>query len=239
VDILGGGQDLVFPHHENEIAQSEAYTSQRPMARFWVHNGLMRLGDDRMSKSLGNLVTVGEALEQYSSDALRLFFLTGHYRGPLTYTGEGVAAQERAAARLRYAATPPEGSSAGEPLDPEPFRRRFVAAMDDDLNTPRAIATLFDLARDINRAREDGGDVVAASGELRELAGVLGLTLQERPAQGDAEVGPLIEMLIEARARLREARLYDGADALRDRLAEHGYVLEDTPGGTEWKRHER
>ena len=236
LDIHGGGQDLVFPHHENEIAQSEAYTGQRPMARWWVHNGLMRLGDDPMSKSMGNLVTVGEALDHFSSDALRLFFLGSHYRGPMTYTEEGAAAQERAVERLRHAASEPEASGAGEPLDPEPFRRRFTEAMDDDLNTPRAIAALFDLARDINRAREGGDDVGPAARTLRELAGVLGLTLEERGAEAGADVGPLMALLIEARTNMRAAKLYEQADQVRDRLADMGYQLEDTPAGTEWER---
>jgi cysteinyl-tRNA synthetase len=205
------------------------------MARFWVHNGLMKLGEDKMSKSLGNLVTVGEALERFSSDALRLFFLSSHYRSPLTYSDEGVAGQERAAERLRNAVNLPGPSDAREALDAGPFRQRFVEAMDDDLNTPRAIAVLFDLTRDINRAREESRAVGAAQATLRELAGVLGLTLEEREGESAAEVGPLVELLIESRAELRAAKLYDKADQIRDRLAELGYLLEDTPRGTEWK----
>ena len=239
VDIHGGGQDLVFPHHENEIAQTEAYTGGQTMARFWVHNGLMRLGEDKMSKSLGNLVTVGEALERFSSDALRLFFLSSHYRSPLTYSDEGVAGQERAAERLRNAVNLPGPSESGEALDEGPFRQRFVEAMDDDLNTPRAVASLFDLAHDINRAREESRDVGAAQATLRELAGVLGLTLEERGGEDAAEVGPLVELLLESRAELRAAKLYDEADRVRDRLAALGYLLEDTPQGTEWKRSGR
>ena len=236
VDIHGGGQDLVFPHHENEIAQTEAYTGGQTMARFWVHNGLMRLGENKMSKSLGNLVTVGEALERFSSDALRLFFLSSHYRSPLTYTEEGVAGQERAAERLRNAVNLPGPIEPRDALDAGPFRQRFVEAMDDDLNTPRAIAVLFELAHDINRVREESRDVAAAQATLRELAGVLGLTLEERGGESAAEVGPLVELLIESRAELRAAKLYDKADQVRDRLADLGYLLEDTPRGTEWKR---
>jgi cysteinyl-tRNA synthetase len=239
VDIHGGGQDLVFPHHENEIAQTEAYTGGEPMARFWMHNGLMRLGGDKMSKSLGNLVTVGEALERFSSDALRLFFLSSHYRGPLTYSDEGVEGQERAAERLRNAVNLPGPSEPRHALDAGPFKRRFNEAMDDDLNTPRAIAVLFDLAHDINRAREEDRDVGAAQATVKELAGVLGLTLEEGGRDGSEEVGPLVELLIESRAELRAAKLYDKADQVRDRLADLGYLLEDTPRGTEWKRRGR
>ena len=155
VDIHGGGQDLVFPHHENEIAQTESYDEQTALARFWVHNGLLRIGDETMSKSLGNFVTVTEALNIYSVDALRLFFLSSHYRSPLTYSAEAVLAQERAAGRLRNSAhgddpfglVEEDGSDAGESelIDVERYRDRFLEAMDEDLNTPRALAAIFDL----------------------------------------------------------------------------------------------
>ena len=235
VDIHGGGQDLVFPHHENEMAQSEGFTGQK-MARFWVHNGLMRLGDARMSKSDGNLVTVAQALERHSSDALRLFFLSSHYRGPLTYTEEAVDAQERGLERLRNAADLSETPESTDALAPGVHEQSFVNAMDDDLNTPRAIAALFDMSRDINRAREAGHDTATAQAKLRELAGVLGLTLTLPEEVGGADVGPLVELLIQTRSELRSAKLFDQADALRDRLDALGYSLEDTPAGTEWRR---
>ena len=236
VDIHGGGQDLVFPHHENEIAQSESYDEGKPMARFWVHNGLLRLGDDKMSKSLGNIITLGEALRRYSSDALRLFFLSSHYRSPLTYSDEAVASQERASERLRNAAAGAEGTGSGPSPDTTPYRDQFLAAMDDDLNTPRAIAALFDLAHEINRAGQEGQEVAAAQGTLRELAAVLGLTLREPSDKPGADVGPLVELLIETRADLRAAKQYDLADRIREKLADAGYELEDTATGTEWKR---
>ena len=236
VDIHGGGQDLVFPHHENEIAQSESYDEGKPMARFWVHNGLLRLGDDKMSKSLGNFITLGEALRRYSSDALRLFFLSSHYRSPLTYSDEAVAGQERAAERLRNAAGGAGGTGGGPSPETTPYRDQFLAAMDDDLNTPRAIAALFDLAHDINRGRREGRDAAPAQGTLRELAGILGLTLQEPKDEPSSDVGPLVELLIETRADLRTAKQYDLADRIRDKLADAGYELEDTATGTEWKR---
>jgi cysteinyl-tRNA synthetase len=235
VDIHGGGQDLVFPHHENEMAQSEGFTGQK-MARFWVHNGLMRLGDARMSKSDGNLVTVAQALERHSSDALRLFFLSSHYRGPLTYTEEAVDAQERGLERLRNAADLSETPESTDALAPGVHEQSFVNAMDDDLNTPRAIAALFDMSRDINRAREAGHDTATAQAKLRELTGVLGLTLTLPEEVGGADVGPLVELLIQTRSELRSAKLFDQADALRDRLDALGYSLEDTPAGTEWRR---
>ena len=235
VDIHGGGQDLVFPHHENEIAQTESFTGTPPMARFWVHNGMVGTAEDVMSKSLDNFVTVTEGLERFSPDALRLFFLSSHYRSPQTYSDQAVAAQERALERLRHAFSA-DTSGDGPAIDAGLYRQRFIDAMDEDMNTPKAIAVLFDLARDINRAHAEGGDASEGQSALGELAGVLGLTLEEPNRIGSGDEAALLALLIEARAGLREAKRYDLADGLRHRLAELGYVLEDTATGTEWKR---
>ena len=156
IDIHGGGEDLVFPHHENEIAQSESYTNQIPFSRFWLHNGMLRLGSEKMSKSLGNIISLPEALDAYDPQALRLFFLSSHYRSPLFYSEESVRSQERAIQRLRQAVNAP--SEDGPQLDASGYRERFIEAMDDDLNTPRALAALFDLVREINRGRERGAE---------------------------------------------------------------------------------
>jgi cysteinyl-tRNA synthetase len=235
LDIHGGGQDLIFPHHENEIAQSEAYTSRQPFARYWVHNGLLQLGQDKMSKSLGNLVSVEEALEHYSPDALRLYFLSSHYRSPLNYSDEGAAAMERSMERFRYALRPSDNAS--EPLSAGLFQERFLAAMDDDLNTPQAIAALFDLAREINRAREAGRSISKAQKALRRWGGVLGLTFQERDTDRKDQLAaqPFIELLLTTRAELRKAKQYALADQIRDGLAKQGIIVEDTPQGTEWQ----
>jgi cysteinyl-tRNA synthetase len=233
IDIHGGGQDLVFPHHENELAQSESFTGKVPFASHWVHNGLVRLGEDKMSKSLGNMVTIGQALQTHSCDALRLFFLSSHYRAPLTYTEENVAAQERAAERLRSAVSVAELGD-GDPLDAAPHKARFDAAMEDDLNTPQALAAIFDLVRDIHRSRDEGLRVADAQRTLAELAGVLGLTLEKRSADGDA--GPFIDLLIDIRRLLRSAKQFEIADGIRDRLVELDVQLEDTPESTVWKR---
>jgi len=216
LDIHGGGQDLVFPHHENEIAQSEAYTGKHPFARFWMHNGLLQLGEEKMSKSLGNLVTVAEALERHSPDAWRLFFLGSHYRSPLVYTEENLIATERGAERLRNALieTP---DSRGVKLECEEFRRRFIEAMDDDLNTPQAIAALFDLAREINRGRDEGMPVGEAQEALRELGGVLGLAFQEGPQRGP-QVEALVELGKEMAGGLRTAGEEELADDMEGRL---------------------
>ena len=235
LDIHGGGTDLVFPHHENEIAQSESYTGHAPLANFWLHNGHLRLDENKMSKSLGNLVTIKEALAQVGPDALRLYLLSSHYRSSLSYSEEGLAAQARALGRLREAAAvPPPAKPGGAALDAAPFRERFLAAMDDDLNTPQALAALFDLAREINRLGPEGGDVAEAQATLRELAGVLGLSLeQDVAALTGAE--PFLDLLVEVRQELRAARQFELADRVRDRLLDMGVALEDTPQGTRWR----
>ena len=234
LDIHGGGQDLVFPHHENEIAQSESFTGIKPFVKYWLHNGLVQLGKEKMSKSVGNLITIKEALKRYSPDAIRTFILSSNYRSPLTYSEEGLEAAERGADRLRQAVHSQGGKKEGGGVDVEPYRQRFIEAMDDDFNTAQAIATLFDLARDINRASEEGYTVIHGQQVLLELAGVLGLAL--KPWEGlplDAE--SLLELLISTRNRLRKAEQWQLADDIRAKLAELGIALEDTTKGTQWK----
>jgi len=233
IDIHGGGQDLIFPHHENERAQSEALTGRVPFVRYWVHNGLLQLGGEKMSKSLGNLITVLEALERYSADGLRVFILSSHYRRPLLFTEEAVQAAARGAERLRFAARQPARGDAPLDFDPDGFRARFIEAMDDDLNTPEALAALFDLAREVNRAREAGQDIRPAQEVLLELAGVLGLRLETPAAELAAR--PFIDLLVEVRSELRSRKLFDLSDRIRDRLRELGIILEDTPQGTVWR----
>lgn len=244
LDIHGGGQDLIFPHHENEIAQSEAHTGIQPFAHHWVHNGLLQLGEDKMSKSLGNLVSVEEALATYSADALRTYFLSSHYRSPLQYSDEGSAAMERSMDRFRHALRPAtedeaaiEATNQGqEPLDSDPYLERFMGAMDDDLNTPQAIAALFDLARDINRERGAGRSVKAAQSRLREMGGILGLTFEEPAARNDELAAkPFIDLLVSTRTELRQARQFELADRIRDQLASQGVMLEDSAQGTTWR----
>ena len=178
IDIHGGGQDLIFPHHENEIAQSEGFTGAKPFVKYWLHNGLLQLGADKMSKSIGNLITVKEALEKYSADALRIFVLGSHYRSPLTYSELALEASESGADRLRQAVQVEGGEKKDGQVDVEPYRQRFVEAMDDDFNTPQAMAAVFDLARDINRASDESYDVLPGQRLLKELSGVLGLKLE-------------------------------------------------------------
>ena len=236
LDIHGGGQDLVFPHHENEIAQSEASTGVVPFSRYWVHNGLLRLGGDKMSKSLGNLVSVEEALQRFSPDAIRLYFLSSHYRSPLSYTDDGCAGMERSLERLRHALDRPDGSVCTA-VDAEPFRRQFFEAMDDDLNTPRALAALFDLAREINRGADAGHHVADAQSSLHHLGGILGLTFEQPQGQDEAAAGagPFIDLLLETRSALRQSRQFEQADRIRDGLEQLGVAVEDTPSGPVWQ----
>jgi cysteinyl-tRNA synthetase len=170
IDIHGGGQDLIFPHHENEIAQSECFTGKKPFVKYWMHNGMLQLGNEKMSKSLGNLVTIRQVLERHTGDAVRLFILGSHYRSPLTYSEETLSAAESGAERLRQVAGIIPNGQASAAIDVEAYRTRFQEAMDDDFNTSQAISAVFDLARDINRERDAGHDISTAKALFTELA---------------------------------------------------------------------
>ncbi|MFC1940927.1 cysteine--tRNA ligase [Chloroflexota bacterium] len=209
LDIHGGGQDLIFPHHENEIAQSESFTGKKPFVKYWLHNGLLQLGEEKMSKSLGNLVTIKEALEKYSADAIRIFIISSHYRSPLTYSEEALEAAEKGADRLRQVALIiakgiAKGRKADKWVDINSYQNRFTEAMNDDFNTAQALATVFDLAREINRASEAGLKVDEARETLKQLAGALGLTLKEpeKPALNNEALRQLAGSITE---RLEEA----------------------------------
>jgi cysteinyl-tRNA synthetase len=242
IDIHGGGNDLIFPHHENEIAQTESLTGQS-FAQVWMHNGMLQLAGEKMSKSLGNLITIEEFLREHSADIMRLLVLSSSYRAPLMYTDEVLADTERKLDRLLSALRPATGELSGGPaaesLAAVAARTRdgFKQAMDDDFNTASALASLFELVRSINTARDAGlGGAEFASGQatLRELAGVLGLRL-ELPAQAATDAAPFIELLIELRADLRKAKQWQLADQVRDKLAALGVTLEDGPGGTTYE----
>jgi cysteinyl-tRNA synthetase len=233
IDIHGGGLDLVFPHHENEIAQTEAYTGEIPFARFWVHNGFLQMGDEKMSKSLGNFITMRQAIDFAGPDGLRIFILGSSYRSPLTYSEEAMAAGKAAAERLRTSANL-EDTGTGEALDAAAFRERFIAAMEEDLNTAQALSVLFDLSREINRARDAGRAIGGAQSTLRELAGLLGLRLAGA-GEDSIAAAPFIELLIDLRRELREAKQYQLADRIRNGLGELGVTLEDAAGKTTWK----
>ena len=247
VDIHGGGADLIFPHHENEIAQSEAFLGVEPFVRYWVHNGLVRVGTEKMSKSLGNFVRLKEIIDRGLGPAFRLMVLQSHYRAPLTYTNEGLLAAERGLSRLRAAADPSatslamaeDGSAATSDLATfaEDVEHRFHQAMDDDFNAPEALAPLFDLARAINRARgagEPAETIEPARVTLVDLAGVLGLELEATAAAPGADAAPFIDLLLRVREELRQRREWALSDLIRDELGKLEVVVEDTPAGATW-----
>ena len=245
IDIHGGGTDLIFPHHENEIAQTESLTG-KPFARYWVHNGMLQFSGDKMSKSIGNIVTIEDFLDQHDPDTLRMMVLNASYRSPLTFNDEVVAQAERNLERLRSSLRParPAGGSisdsASQTLDRqmEITQQGFIEAMDDDFNTAGALGHLFDLVRTINQVRDDGLDqekLSPAQELVRELAEeVFGLRL-ERAEIIDAQAAPFIDLLIEMRNQLRDLKLWALSDMVRDRLLELGILVEDTKDGTSWR----
>ncbi|HET7588448.1 MAG TPA: cysteine--tRNA ligase, partial [Gammaproteobacteria bacterium] len=238
-DIHGGGMDLQFPHHENEIAQSEAATGEI-FVNVWMHNGFVQIDEEKMSKSLGNFFTVREVLQRYRPEDVRYFILASHYRSPLNYSDDNLANAHASLERLYTALRGIEPLAAPEQAAE---RERFFAAMDDDFNTPLALSALFDLARDINRLRDSNPEAARQqAGLLKQLGGVLGL-LQDDPEQylrAGASAGGLadedVERLIEQRTEARRQRDFAAADRVRDKLAAQGVVLEDRPGGgTDWR----
>ena len=244
IDIHGGGNDLVFPHHENEIAQSESYTG-KTFAKYWMHNGMMQLAGEKMSKSLGNLVTIGDFLSENDADILRMLILNSSYRSPLTFSPEVIEQTTRAYERLRGGLRPafPEAGGGLEDvlkaLDEHnaATRQGFREAMDDDFNTAGALGYLFDLVRAINQARDASAtaeELAPAQATLRELTGVLGLRIEET-AEDEAGAAPFIDLLMEIRKALREEKLWALSDKVRDDLKELGVLVEDTKDGTSWR----
>ena len=244
LDIHGGGADLRFPHHENEIAQSEA-AHGCTFAKYWIHNGFVRVDDEKMAKSLGNFFTIREVMESYDPEVLRTFLLASHYRSPVNYTGDNLRGAAEALERLYTALedVAPVAYDDADHVDEDllPWVGKFREAMDDDFNTPEALAALFDLAREVNRRKEKDPDAArAAAGVLRLLGGWLGLLQRDPTAFLQRDTGGLgaeeIERLIEQRAEARKSKDFATADAIRDRLAEHGIELEDRADGTVWRR---
>jgi len=246
-DIHGGGTDLIFPHHENEIAQSEAATGKR-FARYWLHNGMVNLGGEKMAKSTGQVIGLEEALERFTPMAIRLFYLRAHYRTPQEYS-ETLLADARASVERLWAFR--RRAVPGDVADAEAIGR-FRASMDDDFNTPEAVGVLFDVVREGNRRLDAGESAAAHAAAFDVIAGVLGLIppgegldglgqalsalAEELGVVGGTTAEATIEQLIEARRAARERRDWPAADSVRNRLADLGIALEDTSDGVRWHR---
>ena len=242
IDIHGGGNDLIFPHHENEIAQTESATG-KPFARYWVHNGMMQLAGEKMSKSLGNLVTIEDFLANHEGDVLRMMVLNSSYHNPLTFGDEIITQAERALERLRLALRPAVDGSVEEGEAVESLRKQveatrvgFTECMDDDFNTAGALGYLFELVRVINQAKDasvTAGIVAEGQSLLRELMTIFGLRIERSERGGQAT--PFIQLLIDLRNELRQQKLWALSDKVRSSLAEHGVLLEDSKDGTTWR----
>ena len=239
-DIHGGGSDLQFPHHENEIAQSEGCIGHKHV-NYWMHNGFIRVNDEKMSKSLNNFFTIREVLKDYKAAEVRFFILNSHYRSQLNYGTDQLDAARASLSRL-YTAI--RGLPESGPAAYTYYEKRFIAAMDDDFNTPEAIAVLFELAGDINRIRKTQSDASAAAlgALLRRLGNVVGLLQDDAEswfkgaAGADGLDDAAIETLIQQRLDARKAKQWAESDRIRDELKAQGVLLEDGAGGTTWKR---
>jgi len=244
IDIHGGGNDLIFPHHENEIAQTECLTG-KSFARYWVHNGMLQLSGEKMSKSIGNLITVEEFLSKHDADVLRMMILNSSYRGPLTFNEDVIDQAKRGLDRLHSALRPAIETSEEPPakvraslqLQMQSTQQGFQKAMDDDFNTASAMGHIYDLVRATNHARDAGADdksLQEARALLRQLTGILGLQLSRAAAAG-GQGDEFVDLLIEVRDELRNQKLWALSDLIRDRLTELGVVLEDLKEGYTWR----
>ncbi|KAF0109062.1 MAG: cysteinyl-tRNA synthetase [Anaerolineaceae bacterium] len=242
IDIHGGGNDLVFPHHENEIAQSECFTG-KPFSRYWMHNGMLQLGGEKMSKSLGNIVSIKEFLSRREADVMRMLVLNGSYRAPLMFNEETLDSAEKGLERLKSGLRPAAPSASGLSTEAasalatlsEATQQAFTDSMDNDFNSSGALAALFELVRAINTARDAGAkdeQLAPARSTLRTLAGVLGLRLAEKKSSGDAD--RFVDLLVEVRTEARKQKNWAMSDLIRDRLKELGVVIEDGKDGTIW-----
>ena len=245
IDIHGGGQELILPHHENEIAQAEAYTGKKPFARYWLHTGYLTINGEKMSKSLGNFISIKDALKKYDPDVIRLFILSAHYRSQIDYNEASLKQAQLNLLRIRETLNQlyevmEESEEIGEtaPREVNEARNRFIQAMEDDFNTPSALAELYRLVRSANaylssRSRHDRKVLKAYYDMILELSQVLGLLQHYEPEKLSlqADVKRILDILLKIREELRRRKLYDLSDDIRNKLAEIGIVVEDTAQG--------
>ena len=257
IDIHGGGQDLIFPHHENEIAQSEAFSGNSPMAKTWMHNGLLRLGDDTMSKSTGNFITLSKVLQSYKPDALRLFFLSSHYRSPLTYSEDVIKGNEKAISRITQTLSKIYTPKISEEIDPTNLERIFFNSLENDLNTPKSLSAIFDLLHQINKGISEGKNIDTARNSLSKMCAILGFKLDFKSSKiNDLSFAKIqkafeylennlkinvqkyidvnsqnsiytLENIIKIRKNLRSDKKFEASDYIRDILNENGIKTED------------
>ena len=257
IDIHGGGQDLIFPHHENEIAQSEAFSGNSPMAKTWMHNGLLRLGDDTMSKSTGNFITLSKVLQSYKPDALRLFFLSSHYRSPLTYSEDVIKGNEKAISRITQTLSKIYTPKISEEIDPTNLERIFFNSLENDLNTPKSLSAIFDLLHQINKGISEGKNIDTARNSLSKMCAILGFKLDFKSSKiNDLSFAKIqkafeylennlkinvqkyidvnsqnsiytLENIIKMRKNLRSDKKFEASDYIRDILNENGIKTED------------
>ncbi len=247
IDIHGGGNDLIFPHHENEIAQSECYTG-KPFARYWMHNGMLRLGKEKMSKSLGNIISIQDFLKEHSANAFRYLILNSAYRNPILFDNETLAQAEKAIERLKGSLKPANPKT--EIKDEEIVKKfnekiasvkeDFIASMDDDFNSAGALGCIFELVREINSMRDQGASQAQldpAQNQIREFADVFGLVLEEEKTDAGQSADVFIQMLVDLRFELKKQKNWPLADQIRKELSEQGITIEDSKEGSLWYRN--
>jgi len=246
IDIHGGGRELILPHHENEIAQSEAYTGKKPFVRYWLHTGYLTIGGEKMSKSLGNFVSIKDALKRYEADAIRLFILSAHYRSPLDYSEEALTQANQNLQRIKNTLNElhelmqeAEGGEEEARLEEiNEIKRTFIRAMENDFNTPEALSAIYRLVKSANAyisstSKHDRETLKTYYDSILELSGVLGLLRDFKPEKLalTAEADKLLQILLDVRKELREKKIYELSDTIRERLSKLGIIVEDTKTG--------
>lgn len=244
LDIHAGGRDLIFPHHENEIAQAQAYTG-KPFAKYWIHHGLLTINGQKMAKSLGNFITVKDALNKYSADALKIFYLQAHYSSPVDFSEQSMQEAATALDKLDIFCDKADRIEGANPKTPplpsdqafmdkiEALKEKFKKAMDEDFNTPQALGSLFEMLKEANRDSVKGGEILYTAGVIRKLGRILGLSLKQ--GKLDPKLEAYVKARIEERERARKQKDFNKSDQIRDELEEKGIVIEDTKEGTTWR----